>query len=254
MDTLPLVLVDRICLFLVDIRDASALQRACKRLRCVGLGPECKWHWRLNNAQSWKLFLASKRNQILKPGTSIHTLEFTNTFVQCTEGEDVVCMLEETYRQEMESFSQIPDTDDVLVNERSLIGQFLKANKSQIGMSTLEVLDARTIPFYAIPESKLVEAYRKLAETSRNVRNVREVLVFDATYQEEVHSLTQIPESDCVLVSPQSRIGRFLKTNESRLNMDTLTVIDGQTIPLYAIPMHKILGALPKTSISPSNG
>ncbi len=77
LDALPPVLVDRICLFLHHIHDASALQRTCKRLREAGLGPECKWHWRLNSAQSLKLYKSHSRNAILEPGTAIHTFNVT---------------------------------------------------------------------------------------------------------------------------------------------------------------------------------
>ena len=74
MDALPPVLADRLCLFLHDICDASVLQKTCKRLRWAGLGPECKWQWRLSIAQSMGLYSSPLRDRILQPGTAIHTI------------------------------------------------------------------------------------------------------------------------------------------------------------------------------------
>ena len=73
-DALPPHLADRMCLFLDDIRDASHLQRTCKRLRWAGLGPECKWHWWLNREQSIALCDSRLRERILKPGTAVRSL------------------------------------------------------------------------------------------------------------------------------------------------------------------------------------
>ena len=75
LDALAPVVVDRICLFLNDIRDASSLQKACRRLRWAGLGPECKWHWQLNTKQSLALCISPLRDRILGPGTAVRTLD-----------------------------------------------------------------------------------------------------------------------------------------------------------------------------------
>ena len=83
MNVLPLVLVDRICLFLRDVHDASALQQTCGRLRWAGLGPECKWHWRLAMARSRALYHSPLRNRILQAGTSVHTLDLAWSRVVC---------------------------------------------------------------------------------------------------------------------------------------------------------------------------
>ena len=79
LDALPLHLVDRMCLFLRDIRDASALQKTCNRLRWAGLGPECKWHWRLNVAQSMGLSRSKIRRRVLSAGTAIGKVEIYKT-------------------------------------------------------------------------------------------------------------------------------------------------------------------------------
>ncbi len=74
LDALPPLVVDRVCLHLRSVRDASALQQTSKRLRRAGLSPECKWHWRLTLAQSTAMWNAPVRTDILVPGTAIHTL------------------------------------------------------------------------------------------------------------------------------------------------------------------------------------
>ncbi len=93
MDVLPLILVDRMCLFLSDIRDASALQRTCKRLQWAGLGPECKWHWELNFGQSNALIRSALMDEILRPGTSIRTLIIPRVMANLPEFEHVWKML-----------------------------------------------------------------------------------------------------------------------------------------------------------------
>ena len=81
LDALPLVLVDRMCLFLSDIRDSSALEKTCKQLRWAGLGPECKWHWRLSIVQSLKLYHSCLRDKILRAGTAVRELDLSWTGV-----------------------------------------------------------------------------------------------------------------------------------------------------------------------------
>ncbi len=75
LDALPVHVVGRICLWLRDVRDASALQQTCRRLRWAGFGPECKWHWHLTPAQSGALYQSPMRDRILRPGTAVHTLD-----------------------------------------------------------------------------------------------------------------------------------------------------------------------------------
>ena len=167
MDTLPLVLVDRVCLFLIDIRDASALQKTCNRLRGAGLGPECKWHWRLNKKQSSYLVGSSLRDSILNPKTAIHTLDFSHKYVTVlpplANVHTVHVMTVSDIRDELRSSIVVAGTDWVLVSPGTRLGRILKLNQRVFGISgNLEVIDEEKCPLYGVSRRNVLEMLRAM--------------------------------------------------------------------------------------------
>lgn len=61
-------------------------------------------------------------------------------------------------KEEVDSLTAVPDSDHVLVRPMSRIGRILKKNEHLVSdTGVLEVLDAATIPMYAVKESRVLE-------------------------------------------------------------------------------------------------
>ena len=164
MESLPTVLIDRICLFLCNIRDASALQKTCKRLRWAGLGPECTWHWRLNLAQSVKLCCESPlRDRILQPGTAIHTIWIRSVDAHTwatVNNVHRVCMERhiETHGtlEVMDSILTLPDTLRVYVRYSNRVVRLLSNNR--MFAEWVEYSNGKCVPVYEVPRRYIRES------------------------------------------------------------------------------------------------
>ena len=112
MDVLPLHVVDRVCLFLHDVRDVSALRKTCQRLRWAGFSPECKWHWRLSREQSLALLRSPLRDRILQPGTAVHTLDLSRSKLTNPNGFEHVHTVDLSH-----STMEIPESLPIQISE-----------------------------------------------------------------------------------------------------------------------------------------